>query len=435
LRRGRRRSEPPICARALVALAVTSAMPGAVRAQPAFPPIEKLERIQDLPDTLLLRSGERVKTAKQWREKRRPELMALFQHYMYGHLLPAPARTTAQVRRLDAQFLGGRATLKLVTVTPGPEGTPPIDLLLIVPNARRKPAPAFLSINFCGNHALVADAAVPLARGWVYASCRGVVDSKATDASRGAQAADWAVEQTIARGYALASFYSGDVDPDRAEAAGGVHAHLKSAGGAVPRAHDRGTIAAWAWGLHRAVDYLASDRDVDRERIAVVGHSRNGKAALVAGAFDERIALVIPHQAGCGGTAPSRGTVGESVKQINDRFPHWFGAEFKGFNDDPARLPFDQHSLVALVAPRPVLLSNAVEDTWANPAGQFDVLRAAEPVYRLLGAGGLDAKAMPEPGKLVKSRLGYFIRPGKHSMTAEDWKAFLAFADAHLTTR
>ena len=195
--------------------------------------------------------------------------------------------------------------------------------------------------------------------------------------------------------------------------------------------YDWGAIAAWAWGLQRAVDYLVTDGALDPKRIAVVGHSRNGKAALLAGAFDERIALIIPLQAGCGGTAPSRGKIGESVKQINDRFPHWFNAEFKKFNEQPERLPFDQHGLIALCAPRPVLLSNAVEDTWANPAGQFEMLRAADPVYRLLGTDGLGAQQIPETGKLLDSTLGYYIRPGKHSMTREDWKIFLDFADKH----
>jgi hypothetical protein len=152
---------------------------------------------------------------------------------------------------------------------------------------------------------------------------------------------------------------------------------------------------------------------------------------LLAAAFDERIALAIPHQAGCGGTSPSRGKIGESVKQINESFPHWFDATFKEFNDRPDRLPFDQHCLIALVAPRPVLLTNGVEDKWANPQGQFQMLQAADPVYRLLGAGGLDAKEMPQIGKLIDSTLGYYIRPGKHSMGNEDWKIFRAYADKH----
>jgi hypothetical protein len=154
----------------------------------------------------------------------------------------------------------------------------------------------------------------------------------------------------------------------------------------------------------------------------------------LAAAFDERIALAVPHQAGCGGTAPSRTTnpKAETVKRINTSFPHWFNGAFKEFNDQVDRLPFDQHCLAALVAPRPLLYTNAVEDQWANPEGQFQMLRAADPVYRLLGAGGLEAKEMPEPGKLIDSRLGYFIRPGKHSMTREDWKVYLDFADKHL---
>jgi hypothetical protein len=164
-----------------------------------------------------------------------------------------------------------------------------------------------------------------------------------------------------------------------------------------------------------------------------VGHSRLGKTALLAAALDERIALAVPLQAGCGGTAPSRTNdpKAESVKRINTSFPHWFDATFKEFNDQTDKLPFDQNCLVALCAPRPVLFANATEDAWANPPGQFEVLKTADPVYRLLGVEGLEAKQMPEVGKLVDSRLGYYIRPGQHSMTKDDWKVFLDFADKH----
>jgi hypothetical protein len=167
-------------------------------------------------------------------------------------------------------------------------------------------------------------------------------------------------------------------------------------------------------------------------RLAVVGHSRLGKAALVAGAYDERFAVVCSHQAGCGGSAPSRGKVGESVKQINDRFPHWFNTVFKTFNDHTDRLPIDQHELAALVAPRALLFTNATEDTWANPVGQFEVLKAAHPVYQFLGAGGLASENRPETGTLSAGALGYAIRPGKHSMTRQDWGFFLEFADKHM---
>ena len=198
-----------------------------------------------------------------------------------------------------------------------------------------------------------------------------------------------------------------------------------------PGPHDWGTIAAWAWGIHRAVDYLVTDKDWTPSASPSSAIRGLGKTALLAAAMDERIAMAIPHQAGCGGTAPSRGKVGESVKRINDVFPHWFNDEFTQFNEQVDKLPFDQNCLVALVAPRPVLFANAVEDEWANPAGQFEVLKAADPVYRFLGAGGLDAKEMPANGKLVDSTLGYFIRPGKHSMALVDWQAFWDFADKH----
>jgi hypothetical protein len=398
-----------------------------------FPGVAELESQPGWPDPLVFFNGERVTNRAQWVEQRRPELQALFQHYMYGTVPPAPATRQLKTNLVDRQFLRGQATLKLVEISFGSDAAPRLDLMLVVPNARPGPAPVFLALNFCGNHALVTDPRIPLTRGWLYNSCQGCPNNHATDAARGGQAQDWPLSEIIARGYALASFCNSDLDSDRADVSDGLYAWLALRQGepAANRPHDRGSLAAWAWGFHRAVDYLVTDADLDAQRIAAVGHSRNGKTALLAAAFDERIALAIPHQAGCGGTAPSRGRIGESVKQINDRFPHWFNAQFKQFNEQPDKLPFDQHSLVALMAPRPVLLSNAIEDQWANPNGQFEMLQAAEPVYRFLGAGALGTRQVPPLGQLVDSRLGYFIRAGKHSMTAGDWRVFLDFADKH----
>jgi dienelactone hydrolase len=257
----------------------------------------------------------------------------------------------------------------------------------------------------------------------------------ATEAARGTQETDWPISEIVGRGYALASFYNGDVDSDRQDVSDGLHAWLAGNDPARNNPTNRGAIAAWAWGFHRCVDYLVGDPDVNSRQIAAVGHSRNGKAALLAAAFDERIAIAYPHQAGCGGSAPSRGKTGESVKAINDHFPHWFNAEFKKFNEAPERLPFDQNCLVALCAPRSVLFSAAKEDQWANPAGQFEVLKAADAVYRFLHVDGLAVASMPPLGQLIDSRLGYYIRPGKHSMTADDWKVFMDFADKQFGKR
>jgi len=398
-----------------------------VAAQP-FPEVSALPSHPELPDPLVMFDGKRVESRQQWLDARRPELKALFQHYMYGFMPPPPAKIEAKVEREVRDYFGGKATLREVTIAFGPPKTPRIHLLVVIPNAR-KPAPVFLGLNFAGNHAVLNDPDIRLPAVWMRPTGAGVKSNRATDAGRGTQVDAWAVEQSIDRGYAVALFYHGDVDPDRNDFTDGVHPHYFKPGQTKPGPHDWGTIAAWAWGFHRAVDYLVTDKDIDAKRIAVVGHSRLGKTALLAAAFDERIALAIPLQAGCGGTAPSRGKIGESVAQINKGFPHWFDAEFKNFNNQPDRLPFDQHCLIALVAPRPVLLANAVEDTWANPEGQFEMLKAADPVYRFLGVEGLAADRMPPVGKLVDSRLGYYIRPGKHSMTKGDWKVFLDFAD------
>ena len=388
-----------------------------------FPEPDALPVKPELPDPLVMRNGKKVTSREDWFARRKPELRALFAHYMYGHSPTSPLDLRVKVEREDSRALDGKATKKEVTLSFGPADAPRIHLLLFVPNERKGPAPAFLGLNFYGNHTVVDDPSVPLTEYWVPERSPGAKGNKATEAGRGAQRETWRAAEVVGRGYALATFYCGDVAPDHPGHEDGIHPHYPG--------YDWGTVAAWAWGLSRGLDYLVTDKDVDPSKIAVVGHSRLGKAAIVAGAFDDRFAIVMPHQAGCGGTAPSRGKVGESVTRINTAFPHWFNAEFKLFNDRPERLPIDQNCLAAMVAPRPLLFTNAVEDTWANPEGQFQVLKAAAPVYALLGAGGLNADTMPPVNKLIDSTLGYAIRPGKHSMTAEDWTFFLDFADTH----
>lgn len=413
------------------ALALLGSVAGAAAgSRPNFPPVSKLKPHPGFPNPLLMADGSPVRTRKQWEKARRPELKAYFQHYMYG-LWPDSDGVRSSVVFEDRKALNGKATLRevvlrwRVTSPPTVGEAPPLYLLQVIPNRRRGPAPVFVGINFAGNHTVLPDPRIRVPDGWMYPNYPGVVRNRASEAGRGAQVDVWNVEKIIDRGWALATFYNGDVQPDNPE--------LARAATAFPP--ETATIARWAFGASRVADYLVRTPEFDRRRIAVVGHSRNGKASLVAAAFDERFALAIPHQAGCGGTAPSRGKIGESVTRINTSFPHWFNSTFKQFNDRPELLPFDQHALVALVAPRPVLFSNATEDTWANPEGQFDVLKAADPVYRFLGVEGLAAQQRPPVGKLLDSRLGYFIRPGKHSMTPEDWDAFLAFADRHLRRR
>ncbi|MBI5387760.1 MAG: DUF4038 domain-containing protein [Verrucomicrobia bacterium] len=414
-----------------------------------LPAVSQLPLHPELSDALVMLNGRRVTTREQWFNERRPELIRLFQHYMFGQLPPKPVAVSGKVERVDATAFGGKATLSEVTLAFGPTGPPPIHLMLVVPNRRAAPAPVVLALNYFGNHTLVHDQNVRLPDNWMPqwggegAWSAKVVGNRATEAGRGSWAKFWPIEDLLERGYALATFYNGDIDPDTPDQRG-----LQKFYRQPDPADDCGTIGAWAWGLQRAVDYLVTAPGIDARRIVVTGHSRTGKAALLAAAFDERIALAIPHQAGCGGSAPSRARIAigkryntldtpqtkppETVANINDKFPHWFNARFKEFNAQPERLPFDQHCLVALCASRPVLFTNGRADTWINPAGQFEVLRAAAPVYRLLGAGDFAMEELPLDGRLNDGVLGYYLRPGAHSLLREDWKVFLDFADKHL---
>ena len=258
--------------------------------------------------------------------------------------------------------------------------------------------------------------------------------NKATAAGRGKQADTWPLQQVIESGYAVATFYCGDIQPDRPNVREGMRATMMEPMGISDPA-TTATIAWWAWGCGRAADYLVTASDIDAKRLAVVGHSRLGKTALLAGAWDDRFAVVIPHQSGCGGAGPSRSKndKAETVKRITTAFPHWFCANFTAFGEDTTKLPFDQHCLVALCAPRPVLFTNAEDDQWANPPGQFDILRAAAPAYKLYGDATPVAEKVPEQGTLSAERLGYFIRAGKHAMTPDDWKVYVRFADKLLT--
>jgi hypothetical protein len=403
---------------------------GNLLAKDSFPDIAQLPRQTNAPDALVSLNGKSVTTRAEWFRQRRPELKKLFEHFEYG-TIPSPRHFKVIVERDGEDFFNGKAIGRQVALSFGTaSNAPTIHLLLVEPN-RRPPSrgfPVFAGMNACGNFATVTNADVPLPTALIPKGCPNCVDLHATEAGRGKQLDVWSMEECVDRGYAVATFYCGDIEPDQTNATTGIRAFL-GCGSSVPAPKDCGVIAAWAWGLSRVVDYLRAQKEIDPRRIALVGHSRLGKAAILAAALDERVALVVPLQAGCGGTAPARGKIGESVKAINDRFPHWFNDEFKKFNAEPDRLPFDQNCLIAMVAPRFVLIGCAREDTWSNPGGQFEMMEGADEVYRLLGVAGLGEKQMPEINHLVGNRLGYYIRPGKHAMTKDDWKFILDYAD------
>jgi hypothetical protein len=391
-----------------------------------LPEPAKLPALADWPDPLTALDGTKITTPEAWKTKRRPEIARLFDHYMYGAMPKAHGPIVAKVRH---ESKTSAMWVRELDVAVGPDA-PVVRLLVVLPPPGRAPKAVFVGPNFNGNHVVLPDPGIAITKAWVYPDRMNSKNNQATEEGRGKGLAQWNAPMIVEKGYGLATFYGGEVDPDRGEERGGLQPWLRARESHSP---DRwGTIALYAWAMSRMADALAQDPATAKAPPLAVGHSRMGKTALLAAAMDERFAMSFPLQAGCGGTAPSRGKIGESVKQINDRFPHWFNSRFKEFNERPEKLPFDQHHLVSLAAPRPVLFANAVEDSWANPAGQFEVLRAADPVYRLLGAGGCDAREMPAVGALTAGTLGYWIRPGKHEMKTDDWRVFLEFADRYL---
>lgn len=388
-----------------------------------------------LPDPLVAEDGQRVTDSETWQQKRRGEILRLFETHVYGRSPGRPENTTFDVLSVDGDALGGTAIRKEISISfrDNNDG-PKIDVLIYQPRCDQA-VPAFLALNFYGNHTIQDDPGIKLSRSWMRnAPGRGVVNHRATEKSRATSTDRWPVETIVERGYALATAYYGDIDPDYDDGfQNGVHSLFYRDGQARPTADEWGSIGAWAWGLSRILDYLETDESIDHRCVAVMGHSRLGKTALWAAARDERFAMAISNNSGCGGAALSRRRFGETVARINTAFPHWFCENFKKYNDNEDALPVDQHMLIALCAPRPVYVASAAEDRWADPRGEFLAVKHAEPAYHLLGADRLETFELPAVDEPVASgSLGYHIRSGKHDVTDFDWQQYLDFADRQL---
>jgi len=385
-----------------------------------------------LPDALVCADGTKVDSAKVWTEKRRPEILALFEKYVYGKAPGRAAATKYEIEE-DDDALDGRAVRKQVAITLSNNGKSlRLDLLVYLPAGRSGATPVFVGLNFGGNHSIHADPGIWLSSSWMRSSSKlpGVVDHRATEAARGKSSGRWPIENILQRGYGVATMYYGDIDPDFDDGfQNGIHPLFYKPGQSAPAADEWGSIAAWAWGLSRAMDYFETDADIDSRHVGVMGHSRLGKTSLWAGAVDQRFAMVISNDSGCGGAALSRRAFGETVKRINTSFPHWFCDNFVQFNDNEDKCPVDQHMLIALIAPRPVYVASAEKDRWADQRGEFLSAKHAGSVYRLLGAGSLDAEDMPAIDQAVIGTISYHIRTGGHDVTEYDWQRYMDAAD------
>jgi hypothetical protein len=387
---------------------------------------------------LTMSDGARVTTPAQW-SARKAELQKLFTEQMYGVAPGRPAAMHFVVVDDTKDALGGMATRKQITILlNGKSNGPQLHVLLYIPSHVAHP-PVFLGFNFWGNETIHADPGILISSGWTQvtnsqppdpetALC--LRDHRATAKCRGIAADKWPIDTILKRGYAVATAFRADVDPDF------IGSYKDSLKVNYPELQGRvdnfSTIGAWAWALSRVMDYLETDPGVDAKRVAVFGWSRLGKAALWAAANDSRFAMAISDDSGAGGAKLFRRDQGETIRDLNTHFPYWFCDNFKKYNNKDGTLPFDQHMVIAMIAPRPVYIASAIDDHWADPEGEFLSTVAATPVYKLLGTDGMPTQQWPLVDHPVMGQIGYHVRTGGHNITSYDWAQYLDFADMHL---
>jgi hypothetical protein len=382
-----------------------------------------------LPDLLVLADGQPVRDAATWMEKRRPEIAKLFEENQFGRSPGRPADMTFDVFDRATPAFDGKAVRRQVTIYFSKDKAgPKMDLLIYLPAGAGKPVPLLLNLGFGANNTSVNDPNVKVGTMWDRRQNQRVPATR-----RGFGGLN--VLPVLEKGFGIATFNYSDVDPDALGAiAGGVRKLYLKEGQTEPAPDEWGSIAAWAWGLSRAFDYLETDKDVDAKRVAIMGVSRLGKTVLWAAARDTRFALVIASCSGEGGAALSRRNYGETIAHLTapTRYPYQFCANYGKWGNQVDKFPVDAHMLIALIAPRPVLLQTGSTDKWSDPYGEFLAAVAAEPVYKLLGKEGLGTDKMPPAGEPVLHTIGFFMHAGGHGTLPADWDVFLKFMQMHL---
>ena len=392
-----------------------------------------------LEDPLRFADGRKLRSRKQWPERRR-EILDIFQRQMYGQMPPS---AEIYPETLDeGTTLAGFARRRQVRMWFKADRTGPhIDWLELIPAQAQGPCPVILLLNYTGNHELLEDKEILVTESWMRET-----PHRASQRSRGKFNRDghdtvFPVSSLLARGYAVLTACYADIspDPDPLEEKDGTILQDSFAytgvfalwGPRDPSRDDNTTaLAAWAWGLMRGMDMIERDPALDQDRVVLTGYSRLGKAALLAGAFDERFPVVVPVQTGGGGAPLAKRDYGEKIATQVSSFRHWFCRAYDRYAYDTASMPFDQHLLLACVAPR-ALLIEGFNKPWFDTEGEFLALQAASPVWTFLGEKGLPAVAWPADydTAAIGPRVGYVRRDQGHGISAIDWHWMLDFAD------
>jgi len=415
--------------RAILVLLMALVLPGCVKAtlawadlkpsgSPARPAIIAVNNI-DTTSAEIDSNTIQLSTIENWEQTHKPRLKKALQEHIYGVLPEASSINIISRKTLDKQAFGGNATLEEITLTATAQfsdqynTTSPFIIELITPNNAEGPVPLILKQSFSPRWGAVPHPDIAGGQEHPTNSANGIIKFVF-----GLYVEPPPIKDIIERGYALAVVYPSEFVPDNSTS--GLMALRALSKGHADNQTRWGAIAAWGWGYSRMIDAVSNDPRI-----------RYGKAALIAGVFDDRIAAVVSHQSGTGGASLNRQKKGESIEEITSSYPHWFSKKYASYAAREEDIPTDQHHVLALLAPRPVFLGNARRDVWSDPNGALKAAIGADPVWKLY-----DPKIGLNQSKLVpfkpESEISLWIRPGTHGVVKEDWPAFLSFLDAHL---
>ncbi len=381
----------------------------------------------NVPNLLVSAKGKRIETADDWLGTRRPEIRQLLIDNQFG-TPPSVASARKPAFRHDyseqnVSALNGTALRSQSTVTATTElGSHTIDVVQYLPARASGPAPTILMVNFSPNMLMVDDTGIKETDGWDA--------GKRIPGRQSRVIAKQDIAPYLAQGYGVALVHYAQIEPDFD---GGSSLGLRRIYGAVDETRrkpdDAGAVATWAEGLSIVREHLALNPRIDGDRIALYGISRLGKAALWAGANDPKFAAVISVCSGEGGGALSRRNYGETIGHVAASFPYWFSPRWNSYAPSPSTSPVDAHMIMAMIAPRPLMIIVGETDAWSDPYGEFLSARLATPVYRLFGKQGVDG--LPALDVATQGDLVYLMHATGHGPAPQDTPAILGFLDRH----